>query len=80
MFYVTKILGFFLFYSTIYFLLFLIFKLVIPIWQLMLKADTIFYLYDNLFKDLLKKDFSTDEKISFNCGKYLFKISNTNEL
>lgn len=74
-----RFLAFFFFILLFIFLLFLILKLVIPIWQLMLKADTIFYLYDNLFKVLLKRDFSTNEKISFNCGDYLFKFSNTNE-
>ena len=62
----------------IFLIAFIIIKIAVPIWRFMVRADAVIKLYD-LFKEILKMDFSIKEKIEVSYGKYKLKFSNTNE-
>ena len=62
----------------IFLIAFIIIKIALPIWRFMVRADAVIKLYD-LFKEILKMDFSIKEKIEVSYGKYKLKFSNTNE-
>lgn len=62
----------------IFLIAFIIIKIAVPMWRFMVRADAVIKLYV-LFKELLKKDFSKEEKIEVSYGKYKLKFANTNE-
>lgn len=57
---------------------FVIIKIAIPMWRFMIRADSVIQLYV-LFKELLRMDFSKEEKIEVSYGKYKLTFANTNE-
>lgn len=57
---------------------FVIIKIAVPMWRFMVRADAVIKLYV-LFKEILRKDFSKEEKIEVSYGKYKLKFANTNE-
>lgn len=56
----------------------IIIKIAVPMWRFMVRAGAVIKLY-GLFKELLKMDFSKEEKIEIAYGKYKLKFANTNE-
>lgn len=60
----------------------LIVTVALPMWRFMIRADSVIELY-SLFKEILKKDFSKENKIELTYGKgsYMYKLefSNTRE-
>ncbi len=71
-----------LFITFIIFIIFviasIIIKMGIPIWRFMSRADAVIELYA-IMKEVLKTDFSKEEKIEVSYGKYKLNYSNTNE-
>ena len=57
---------------------FVIIKIAVPMWRFMVRADAVIKLYV-LFKEILRMDFSKEEKIEVSYGKYKLKFANTNE-
>ena len=57
---------------------FVIIKIAVPMWRFMVRADAVIKLYV-LFKEVLRMDFSKEEKIEVSYGKYKLKFANTNE-
>lgn len=70
------------FISIVTLVVILIVKVVLPMWRFMIRADAVIELY-SLFKELLKKDFSKEDKIKLTYGngshKYELEFSNTSE-
>lgn len=60
----------------------MIVKIVLPMWRFITRADAVIELY-SAFKELLKKDFSKENKIKLKYSngkhKYELKFSDTNE-
>lgn len=71
-----------LFISIVTLVVILIVKIALPMWRFMIRADAVIELY-SLFKELLKKDFSKENKIELTYGngshKYKLEFSNTSE-
>ena len=61
----------------IFLIAFIIIKIAAPMWRFMVRADAVIKMYD-LFKEILKIDFSKEEEIEVSYGKYKLKFSNTN--
>ena len=53
----------------IFLIAFIIIKIAVPIWRFMVRADAVIKLYD-LFKEILKMDFSIKEKIEVSYGQH----------
>lgn len=71
---------FFAFFITfiIFLIAFIIIKIAVPMWRFMIRADAVIKLY-GLFKEILRMEFSKEEKIEVSYGKYKLKFTNTNE-
>lgn len=61
------------------FIALIIIKIALPMYRFMLNAETTIHLYDNVFKIILRIDFSKVENVKVTYGKYKFEFSNTNE-
>ncbi len=62
----------------IFLIAFIIIKIAVPMWRFMVRADAVIKLY-GLFKEILRVEFSKEEKIKVSYGKYTLKFANTNE-
>lgn len=62
----------------IFLIAFIIIKIAVPMWRFMERADAVIKLY-GLFKEVLRMEFSKEEKIEVSYRKYKLKFANTNE-